>query len=65
MEEKFVILCTCVRNTTNTRLTILLPPEVTPETVVDYIGSEFNWQFIPMGVECVPLDQCNNADDPW
>jgi hypothetical protein len=67
MEEKFefVVFCTCVRNTTNTRLTIPLPPEVTPEKVIDYIGNEFNWQFIPTGVECVPFDQCNHADEPW
>ena len=53
MDDKFVAFCTCVRNTTNTSLTIQLPPEVTPETVVDYIGNEFNWQFIPMSVKVV------------
>ena len=52
-DEQFVAFCTCVRNTTNTSLTIQLPPEVTPETVVDYIGNEFNWQFIPMSVQVV------------
>ena len=61
--EKFIIFCTCVRSTTNTTLTIPLPPEVTAETMVDYIGNEFNWQFIPMGVSIVPIDQLNIIDD--
>ena len=61
--EKFIIFCTCVRSTTTTTLTIPLPPEVTAETMVDYIGNEFNWQFIPMGVSIVPIDQLNAIDD--
>jgi hypothetical protein len=44
-------------------MTIPLPPEITPETMVDYIGNEFNWQFIPLGVRVVPIDQINPIDD--
>ena len=63
MEEQFIIFCSCWRATTGTKMTIPLPPEVTPETVVDYIGNEFNWQFIPMNVQVVPIDQINIIDD--
>lgn len=63
MEEQFIIFCRCIRPSTNTEMTIPLPPEVTPETVVDYIGNEFDWQFIPMGVQVVPIDQINIIDD--
>jgi len=71
--EKFIIFCTCVRpstnttltiplppevtadtTSTNTTLTIPLPPEVTADTMVDYIGNEFDWQFMPMSVQVVP-----------
>jgi hypothetical protein len=52
--EKFIIFCTCVRPSTNTTLTIPLPPEVTADTMVDYIGNEFDWQFMPMSVQVVP-----------
>jgi len=62
--EEFIIFCTCVRSTTNTSLTIPLPPEVTADTMVDYIGNEFDWQFIPMGVQVVPANQCNIKDEP-
>jgi len=61
--EEFIIFCTCVRSTTNTTLTIPLPPEVTAETMVDYIGNAFDWQFIPMGVQVVPRDQANIIND--
>ena len=64
--EEFIVFCTCVRPSTNTSLTIPLPPEVTAETMVDYIGNEFDWQFIPMGgVQIVPVNQCNFKDEPW
>ena len=63
MEEQFIVFCRCVRPSTNTEMTIPLPPEVTPETVVDYIGNEFDWHFIPMGVQVVPIDQINIIDD--
>jgi hypothetical protein len=63
MEEQFIIFCNCLRTTTGTKMTIPLPPEVTPETVVDYIGNEFDWQFIPLGVQVVPIDQLNIIDD--
>jgi len=57
--EEFIIFCTCVRSKTNSTLTIPLPPEVTADAMVDYIGKEFNWQFMPMGVQIVPVNQCN------
>jgi hypothetical protein len=63
--EEFIVFCTCIRSTTNTSLTIPLPPEVTADTMVDYIGNEFDWQFIPMGVQVIPANQCNIKDEPW
>ena len=63
MEEQFVVFCNCVRPQTGTEMTIPLPPEVTADTMVDYIGNEFNWQFIPMNVHAVPIDQINIIDD--
>jgi len=68
MEEQFVVLCDCMRPSTGTGLTIPLPPELTTPAViglggaglvVDYIGNEFDWQFIPMEVRIVPRDQLN------
>ncbi|WP_348701072.1 hypothetical protein [uncultured Limnobacter sp.] len=62
-EEQFIIFCHCVRPTTGTEMTIPLPPEVTPETVVDYIGNEFDWMFIPMGVQVVPVDDLRHGPE--
>jgi len=31
--------------------------------MVDYIGNEFDWQFMPMNVHAVPIDQINIIDD--
>ena len=64
-KEEFVIYCQCVRPTTSTTMTIPLPQHVTPENVVDYIGNEFNWQFIPMGVQVVPLDELRDEWQDW
>ena len=61
--EPFVVFCRCVRNTTGTELTFPLPPGITPETVVDYIGNEFDWKFIPMDLQVVPISQINIIDD--
>ncbi len=63
IDEQFVVFCSCIRPSTGTNMTIPLPPEITPETMVDYIGNEFNWQFIPLGVRVVPIDQINPIDD--
>ena len=57
MDEQFVMLCNCMRPSTGTEMTIPLPPGITPETIVDYIGNEFDWQFIPMAMRIVPKDQ--------
>lgn len=37
-----------------------LPPDVTPDTLVDYVGNEFNWQFIPIEVVPVALEDLSN-----
>ena len=63
MEEQFVVFCNCVRPQTGTKMTIPLPPEVTAEMIVDYIGNEFNWQFIPLGFQVVPREAVENYMD--
>jgi len=64
-DEQFVIFCNCIRPSTGTKMTIRLPAEITADTMVDYIGNEFDWQFIPLGVQAVPVDQINPTDDIW
>ena len=64
MEEKFVVYCHCVRPSTGTKLTFPLPAaKITPETLADYVGHEFDWQFIPVGVQAIPIDQLNVMED--
>jgi len=46
-------------------MTIPLPTTVTPETAVDYIGNEFDWQFLPMSYKVVPINEVNISEDLW
>ena len=63
--EQFIVYCHCVRSTTGTEMTIPLPPTVTPETAVDYVGNEFDWQFLPMSYKVVPINEVNISEDLW
>jgi hypothetical protein len=50
------VFCTAVRPSTQSSIEVLLPDEVVEEVeksgditkAADWIGNEFNWQFIPL-----------------
>tara|TARA_B100001013_G_scaffold229143_1_gene140553 strand:- start:465 stop:653 length:189 start_codon:yes stop_codon:yes gene_type:complete len=50
------VLCHAVRLTTNSKITIEIPPHVgaDPYACVQWIGEEFDWAFIPMHIEIKP-----------
>lgn len=59
------VLCTAVRPSTQSSIEIVLPNEVVEEVeksgditkAADWIGNEFNWQFIPLKFE---VQQCSH-----
>ena len=58
------VLCTAVRPSTQSSVEVVLPDEVVEEVeksgdiakATDWIGNEFNWQFIPLKFE---VKQCS------
>lgn len=58
------VVCTAVRPSTQSSIEIVLPNEVVEEVeksgdvakAADWIGNEFNWQFIPLKFE---VQQCS------
>jgi len=48
--------CKAIRTTTNSIITIEIPSHVglDPFDCTQWIGEEFNWQFIPMEFKIVP-----------
>ena len=59
------VLCTAVRPSTQSSIEVVLPDEVVEEVeksgditkAADWIGNEFNWQFIPLKFE---VQQCSH-----
>ncbi len=58
------VFCTAVRPSTQSSIEVVLPDELVDEVeksgditkAADWIGNEFNWQFIPMKFE---VQQCS------
>ena len=61
-KDGVVAFVRCIRRCKNIESTISfpLPPDVTGETLVDYVGNEFQWQFIPFQVVPVALEDLSN-----
>ena len=53
------VICQAVRPTTNSKITVMVPQHVgtNPCDCAQWIGEEFDWQFIPMSFEIKPEKQ--------
>ena len=64
-QGEYVLFCHCVRPSTKSKLTFPLPISIHENdkkgiadgSLIDYVGEEFNWQFIPVGVTAIPVEQ--------
>ena len=59
-KDGVVAFARCIRPSTESVINFPLPPDVTPDTLVDYVGNEFQWQFIPIEVVPVALEDLSN-----
>ncbi len=66
-ETNVVIFVHMWRARTETKLTIPIPPEVSPEEIVDWTEKELGGQFMPIKAEVVPVESVNDLyfTMPW
>jgi len=50
------VICQAIRPTTNSTMTIMIPYNIgtDPYDCAQWVGEEFDWQFIPMSFEISP-----------